>query len=494
MKDFDDVLALAMVGTARGQLPAPSGPLAPTLNAVQGDTEGMLLGRAALAGLVRWAGQTATPLTDLPAPAPAETKMVAPARFARHFDAESKLLAEWLHLCAEANWLLPPAQLPALLNLTRHRAELREGLRPVLGERGAWLAQFMLGELGAWWVQFSPESRVTSRAFLEEEWLELGEAQTQKEMLFRALRAADSEAARHWLTEQWKTERAGVKKRMLGVILETVEAADAALEPVLEAALTDRSIDVQDLARELLMRIPQSAYNARMAARLLPEREAHLKKAEQVRDADWKKDRLDIKATPKEAIREILEHTHPEAAMHALGRTPEGLADWAKALGASKALLAATLKTGYLPLAKALLPQHSHHLELMQLAAPDQLEGYLLAEVAKGNSSPQRLQEIAACLPLPVPQSVALPLLEQVREHCQATKYADAYAWSSFATWLAQNIDPTTPLPAELNVPFEADAQDFSEYGRRSFNEALQTLAQRAELHRDYAAAKAEAQ
>lgn len=481
MKDFDDVLALAMVGTARGQLPAPAGPLAPTLNAVQGDPEGQLLGRAALAGLVRWAGQTASPLTDLPAPAPAETKMVAPARFARHFDAESKLLAEWLELCAQANWLLPPAQLPAVLDVARHRAELREGLRPVLGERGAWLAQF------------NPEWRFTPRAFSEEEWLEMGEAQTQKEMLFRTLRAADKEAARVWLTEQWKTERAGVKKRMLGVILETFEAADAVLEPVLELALTDRSVDVQDLARELLMRIPQSAYNARMAARLLPEREAHLKKAEQVRDPDWKKDGLNIKATPKEAIREILEHTHPEAALHALGRTPEALADWAKALGASKALLAATLKTGYLPLAKALLPQHSHHLELMQLAAPDQLEGYLLAEVAKGNSSPQRLQEIAACLPAPLPQSVALPLFEQVRERCQATKYADAYAWSSFAAWLAQNIDPATPLPAELNVPFEADAQNFSEYGRRSFNEALQTLAQRAEMYRDYVAAKAEA-
>lgn len=483
MKDFEDVLALAMVGTARGQLPVPSGLLSTTLNAVQGDPEDQLLGRAALAGLVRWAGQTAAPLSDLPAPAHAEAGEVAPARFAHHFDPASDLLPEWLRLCAQAGWLVPPTHLPALLDLARHRAELRELLRPVLGERGAWLSQF------------NPEWRFTPAAFSEEAWLEIGEAQTQKEMLFRTLVTADRAAARHWLTEQWKTERAGVKKRMLSVILETFEDGDAVLEPVLEAALTDRSVDVQELARLLLMRLPHSAYNARMAARLLPEREAHLKKAEQVRDADWKKDGLDSKATPKEAIREILEHTHPEAALHALGRTPEALADWAKTLGASKALLAATLKTGYQPLAKALLAHHSHHLELMQLAAPESLAAYLRAEMEQGNASAQRLEAILQVVPAPLSAEVASPLLKLVRERVQQTKYADAYAWARLADTLALRVDPATPLPAEFVAPFELlEAETYADYGRKSFNEALQTLARRADMHRDFEKAKAEAQ
>lgn len=498
MKEFQDLLALALVGTARGQLPAHNGsPLAPALSGVQDDPEGTLLGRAALAGLVRFAGRTTEPLSGDPPPlAPPETRPEAPGQVARHLNGilGTPLLPEWLALCAEAGWRVPPQVLPTLLDLARHNTELREQLRPVLGERGGWLAQF------------NPEWRWGS-SFSEEAWE--GATEVQKEALFRELREKNPDAARELLTRQFKSEKAGVRKRLLTVLQDTWTDADAALEPLLEEPLQDRSTEVQEQARLVLQQLPASAYNQRMTARvasmlqqekvglmgkLMGKQKFTLHAPDEV-DANAGRDGLTPLSAHKknatlERFRELVARTHPQALADALQRTPDDLFTLLKQLDAAEQLRQATLATGHIASARALQMHFPDDLALMRLSNPDNINQRIYA-LLKGMPDSSQLLTLLNVLPGAWPADLSERLLNAIYTYASGrhTSHSHDYRWETIMQETAQHAPPHVRRPPALPPP-----EDTNYYASRlwqQYTDMLGTLEQRQHMYRDFAEAQA---
>lgn len=495
MKEVQELLAVAMIGTSRATLPQHAGsPLSEHLNAAQGDTEGQLLSRAALAGLVQFAGRRANPFShEPPPPAPVETLREAPARFASHLPvvAGSPVINEWVRLCAQAGWRVPHAALPALLDLARTDTTLRENLRPVLGERGAWLAQF------------NPDWRFNATHYTEESWLDATE--TQKEGLFRDLLEKAPETAHALLWQHFRTEKAGVRKRLLHVLQETWPDANTELEPLLEDALTDRSADVQELARSLLQRQPGSAYNARMADRtramfrdrppgLLARLSGQLLTAlhlPETHDADLKRDGLtppdpqDRNAAAKHC-RSLIGGTHPQALMHRLNLSAPQLVKVAGQIGALDRLQQATLITGDTLSAQALRPHLEDDLALLPLTPPDEVLDILRNELKKGQAASSRFQRLLHHAPTPWPEDISASILQSVQESVVRIGH---HTWDTQLEQLlmqtALHAHPDTPLPAE----FPAETQDTSysvAHMHGKFSEMLTILQHRQRMHRDF--------
>lgn len=510
MKDFQDLLALALVGTSRGTLPSHAGTaLSDTLNAVQGDPESTLLSRAALAGLVQFAGQRAQPLTqNLPAPASTETRPQAPGRVTRHLSAlvGTPHLSEWLHLCAQTGWRVPPEYLPALLDLARHDTTLRETLRPVLGERGAWLAQF-----NPEWRFFKGYS--TPVSFSEETWLEAGEA--QKESMYRDLRGSDMNASREFLTQQFKTEKAGVRKRLLSVLQATWAADDAALEPLLEDTLTDRSSDVQELARALLQHIPHSAYNTRMAGRaarmLTPEKQGLIGKLTgkqkftlhlpETTDPDVRRDGLptpdkDTQHPAHQRLRALLQGTHTHTLLNALNIPPTELVSLAAQVGGLTELVHAATRAEHREVARALLTQPDvqkdkyTRVALQLIAQPEQITGEISHATKQGDL--QTLEVLLPHLPAPWPAEISHDLLNMLRH--KATQVTNYRSWddtvSRLLTEITRHANPHTPRPEPLPTD-EENLDYYAASARQSFNSALTGLEQRQQLWQDFKEARA---
>lgn len=508
MKDFADLLALALVGTARGTLsaPAPSA-LAETLNAVQGDSiaadpraadpERILLGRAALAGMVRSAGRVAAPLpAPLPEPAPAEHLPEVPPRFARHLTAvmQTPLLAEWLALCAQGGWRVPPASLPALLDLTRQNAALRDPLRPVLGERAAWLAHL------------NPEWRFVPAPLTEDAWASATEA--QKESQFRALRADDPARARELLSEHFKTEKVGTRRRLLQVLADTLTPEDQALEPLLEAALMDRSSEVRVAVQAVLLRLPHSAYNARMVGRvaaMLPEQLGG-KKPPALRPPGLLDEAAQRDGVPPpderpknpalSHFRALLRWTNPGVLAGTLGLSAAGLVELAHRLNSLDQLQEVTLNTAHQPTAGALLPHFPENLALLVLAQPDALAEHVRRELRQEPLDTGRLLTLLDELPHTWPAPLSEEVLALTRRRVgQLGKNSDIYRWESVLELLGERADPhislPPPLPAEQT---DHQAHYSARYIQRKFDETLTLLRRRAELRKDFAAASQESE
>ncbi len=375
MKELDLLLATALLGTARASLsPHVGTPLADVLNRVRrDDAEATLLARAALAGLATRAGRRPKPAPPLPHLAPAETLPEAPPSVTRQLPhlLNSPVLAEWLTLCAAAGWRVPYTFLPELLDWgVTASAELRRTLRPVLGERGRWLAEFS----DHWRWMHSLER--PDAALDEEAWDTATEA--GREALFRTLRADAPDTARAFLITHFKTEKAGVRRRLLEVVAQTWDAVDAGLQPLLEETLSDRSEEVRGHARRLLQCLPDSAYNARMATRLravvgqeragllgrLTGQRNYVLTLPDVPDAEAKRDGLEPVKTPPEHLRQVLNGAHPGVLMTALGWSPTELVKLAARFDAVDELVHAMITSSCHPvddrqaeLAELLLPQ-----------------------------------------------------------------------------------------------------------------------------------------
>lgn len=484
MNDFQTLLAAALIGTARISAPNHEGtPLAGALNRIGGrDAEGTLLARAAVAGLAQQAGRAArTHPQPLPAPAPAETRLEAPARAARHLALviDTRLLHEWISLCAQAGWRVPPAYLTQLLDRARQDTALRDLLRPVLGERGAWL------------VQFNPEWRFTPVSFSEDAWDEATEA--GREALYRTLRAENPQAARALLQAQLGTERAGSRRRLLNVIAQTLSPEDQALEPLLEEALTDRSSDVQALARSLLQRLSGSTYNARMAARLqkLVQHEKtgligkltgkqkfglHLPSAP---DPDLNRDGLGAAKTAQARLEALLRGTHPDHLMQALGVRPTELLNLAQQFDALDELVTATLTTEHAELAALLSPHVRKNNALLRLAARPRLVS-AIREALKGRQ-PDHAYELLQDLPAPWPTELSSELIGAIRHSIQKAEFAYAwpYGWRNIHDLARHHAHPH----ARRAAPLPADAPDFA---RQTLNELNATLDLRKQMWHDF--------
>lgn len=267
---METLLQAALVGTARAADSAGvAGTGLPVDELVGGrEVERRLLLAAGAGALYLQAGRR--PETGVPPPEPAPEEPRPPCSRNAAAIVGAMFMGEYREILPEACALidaagqrLPPDLLHAALAMG---AAWRPALRPVLGERGRWLARFNPG----WrWALAEPAETPSlprmPRALppeAEQIWEE-GSAEERREILKRA-RETDPDLGRHWLAPVFNKERVDERVAFLGALETGLGPED---EPFLEKALDDRSPQVRAAAGLLLARLPGSASAARMLER-----------------------------------------------------------------------------------------------------------------------------------------------------------------------------------------------------------------------------------
>lgn len=259
---MNDLLRAAMLGTRQhgGPLPQSGTEIDPLIAqlALERDRERALLLSAGGADFLRRAGATALALPEDVAlvAAPAESQRRASPRLGALLttlfrDNSSELLREALELMAAAKLRLPEELLP--LALGERDLEVRRALRPVLGERGRFLAE--LAARPDWaWARATESAPGVLPEDAERRWEE-GDL-LEREWLFALGRSVAPERARAWLATTFKSDRPEQRKRWLEALERRLMPEDATL---LEAALDDRSSLVRLTAARILWRLPESS-------------------------------------------------------------------------------------------------------------------------------------------------------------------------------------------------------------------------------------------
>jgi hypothetical protein len=269
---WSEVRTSALVGTTRRP---PAEPVVVAGVAVGGDLgpEARLLAAASVGGALRRAGRRPRRGVAVPAPAPGDSRPVAPAEAVQLLDlllsgavttaADADLLVgRWIDRCAEAGTRAPHRLVVPLLDRATSRADLRPGAVVVVGERGRWLA----AQRDDWsWAKERPDPAAATVPIRVDDWTLLPAA--ERLTALEAERHRDPGAARVLIAATWSTDPAVVRAAHLAVLAHGLEPAD---EDLLEAALDDRARSVRDVAQRLLDGLPDSARAARMAERLRP--------------------------------------------------------------------------------------------------------------------------------------------------------------------------------------------------------------------------------
>ncbi|WP_166821581.1 DUF5691 domain-containing protein [Thalassoroseus pseudoceratinae] len=263
---MDDLTKVALAGTSRGRLSSQTlndGLGAELVSQLESDSEDTLLLQAGVQTVCEQAGRISSREVQPISPAPAESRNCGSRRLAgllqNAFATNSKeLLAEFLRQMQGGGLVLPPDLLPTALDASD--ANLREQLLPVLGERGVWLSEFR----PEWsWVRTGVASLSgRDRDVLQTEW-EHGTIRERCQVL-RTIRRADPSEGRTWLESTFSQEKAEFRARLLGAFEHGLSAND---EEFLEAALDDRSTQVQSVAAYLLSQLTESAFATRMHER-----------------------------------------------------------------------------------------------------------------------------------------------------------------------------------------------------------------------------------
>jgi hypothetical protein len=270
---WQDLVTASLIGTGRAAVPAvpftgPPGragaPDAPAADAqapgLPADPAALLLDRAALMTAARRGGRRPERAAPLAAAEPDTVPAVGRAarlRLVRMLGGEHPdLLPEWLAAVAGSGRRVPALSLPALLHQARRGSPADSGLRRLVaaagGPRARWLAE--LNPEWAFVLSYTPAGEDTWR---------LGGA-AQRRGYLSALRASDPGAARDLVAASWDAAGPDERVMFLGVIADGLDPAD---EPLLEAALDDRTDRVRQAAADALAALPGSALAGRMAAR-----------------------------------------------------------------------------------------------------------------------------------------------------------------------------------------------------------------------------------
>lgn len=258
---MSELLREAILGTAHTSAHGAS-PAHGLISKLEGlDWERVLLLSAATEGLMRRAGYV-LPQRRLQLP-PADPETLQPsslqltAAVRAQLEHDDELLEETLTRMARADIRLAPELLPLALDQTSRA--LRELLRPVLGQRGAWLAR----QRPEWaWALAGEEGASVLPTDFEQRWTEGNAA--ERRQLFSLVRKEDSARARALAAEAWKQERAEQRAAFAEAFAIGLSPADQAF---LTGLLDDRSALVQRIAARLLWRLPGSELAQRMAAR-----------------------------------------------------------------------------------------------------------------------------------------------------------------------------------------------------------------------------------
>jgi len=323
---WQELVACALVGTARQPLPAMggNGPLGELVGGLAGgDPARVLLAAAAATALYEQAGRVPAKLGE-PAPTPAEPEERPPcsARAATHLatmlgSSYRQLLPEWLELLVASGRALPPELLPDLLAWGRTEAAHRARLLAAVGRRGLWLAAQ------------NPDWQYVALADDDDATWQTGVRATRL-LLLQRLRREDPERARQLLESTWKSESAKNRAEFLETFADGLSIAD---EPFLEAALDDRSREVRLAAAALLRRLAASRLVARMTGRvqplltLMPKPRIHVRLPE-VCDAAMQRDGVDPKPQGGERagwLRQMLAAIPPSSWCRHWERTPAEL-------------------------------------------------------------------------------------------------------------------------------------------------------------------------
>ena len=235
------------------------------------------------------------------------------------------LLPEWLALAAQRQRRIPPELIPALLEATRNKPDLKDSAFKVSGERAAWLAEL------------NPRWRHTSAASVTLEDWDTG-TRDQRIAVLRWLRQTDPGEARIRLEATWKVDGADLRTAFLSEFLVNLSNADI---PFLEGVLDDRSKEVRRAATDLLARLPESPFVGRMTERakslLQFGKTAEIKLPEDP-DAAAQRDGLDPKAFGTQKI------LGGKAVVLVLILTAVPLSHWTASFGKTPAQLLAALK------------------------------------------------------------------------------------------------------------------------------------------------------
>ena len=173
-------------------------------------------------------------------------------------DAPQRLQIDWLQHLAAAGWRLPPTLLPLALDTAQRASVLRPAVLAVLGERGRWLARHHR----TW--RYAAGS--TDNTPPETRWQEGTLA--QRLQLLQGERQSQPSAARERLQASLPDLPAKERAELLAVLQTGLSAEDEALLASLVSQ--DRSREVRQIARGLLVQLPGSAISQRAGTRLVP--------------------------------------------------------------------------------------------------------------------------------------------------------------------------------------------------------------------------------
>lgn len=142
--------------------------------------------------------------------------------------------------------LCTPTLLPKILNIGIKEKTLQGQIALISGERGKWLAK----QNAAW------EYVLNNSLTMEQEIWEMG-TEEQRASYFKRLRKDDPQKAREILKNEFNTLSAKERETLLNVFALNLSGQD---EEFITQALTDRSKEVRNIAKRLLVSLPESAY------------------------------------------------------------------------------------------------------------------------------------------------------------------------------------------------------------------------------------------
>ncbi|MGX1807746.1 DUF5691 domain-containing protein [Nocardia sp. NPDC055321] len=252
-----ELVSTALVGTARrqgdgGALPGPVAALSARLT---GEPAAALLDTIALQDCFARGAVTAGAVKQ-PDTAQDDDRPLLPrgagAHLAELLGENSPFLDEWFAAAAVHDFRAPDELCSLLLDRAKSLSAHRESLLRLAGARGRWLAAQ------------HPGWRSLVRVPVEDESVWSHGRPAERRLWLAQLRSRDRHAALAALAGSWGTESGPGRAELLLVLADGLGLGD---EAMLETALDDRRAEVRRTAADLLARLPDSTFAARMAER-----------------------------------------------------------------------------------------------------------------------------------------------------------------------------------------------------------------------------------